>query len=128
MVRNRKFDWKRYNHFRKHDVKQAIVDVTTIVAEEKAPYAVREANTRGRPPANPRAIAMFFLIMGMLDKSYRETYAYIDANPNLWREDLFGMVPHYNTVNDHTKDIPERYMNRIIKQQSKRLKKGDATM
>ena len=121
----RKRDWKRYNHFRKYEVKKAIGDVATIIAEENPPYKVRESGTRGRPPANPRAIAMFVFIMGLLNKSYRETYAYIIANSSLWRNELFGKVPSPNTVNDHVKDIPERYMDRIIKRQSRRLKKGD---
>lgn len=124
MTRRRR-DWKRYNHFRKYEVKEAIGDVATIIAEEKPPYKVREPSTRGRPPANPRAIAMFVFIMGLLNKSYRETYAYIIANPTLWRKELFGKVPAPNTVNDHLKDVPERYMDRIIKRQSRRLKKGD---
>jgi hypothetical protein len=124
-VRKRKLDWKRYNHFRKHDVKIAIKDVSDIIVEEKTPYKIREPGTRGRPPANPKAIAMFVFIMGLLNKSYRETYAYILASPNLWRTDEFGKIPHPNTVNDHVKDIPERYMDRIIKRQSRRLKKGD---
>ena len=120
----RKRDWKRYNHFRKYEVKKAIENVARIIAEEKPPYKVRETGTRGRPPANPRAMAMFVFIMGLLNKSYRETYAYIIANPTLWRADLFGKAPAPNTVNDHVKDIPERYMDRIIKRQSRRLKKG----
>lgn len=124
----RKRDWKRYNHFRKYEVKKAIEDVAAIIAEEKPPYKVREASTRGRPPANPRAIAMFVFIMGLLNKSYRETYAYIIANPTLWRKDLFGKVPAPNTVNDHVKDVPERYIDRIIKRQSCRLKKGDGQL
>jgi hypothetical protein len=106
-------------------VKKAISDVATIIAEENPPYKVRKSGTRGRPPANPRAIAMFVFIMGLLNKSYRETYAYIIANSSLWRNDLFGKVPSPNTVNDHVKNIPERYMDRIIKRQSRRLKKGD---
>lgn len=122
---HRKRDWKRYNHLRKYEVKKAIGDVATIIAKEKPPYRVREPGTRGRPPANPRAIAMFVFIMGLLNKSYRETHAYIIANSTLWRKDMFGKVPAPNTVNDHVKDIPERYMDRIIKRQSRRLKKGD---
>ena len=120
----RKRDWQRYNHFRKYEVKEAVENVATIIAEEKPPYKVRESGTRGRPPANPRAIAMFVFLMGLLNKSYRETYAFIIANASLWREELFGKVPAPNTVNEHVKNIPERYMNRIIKHQSRRLKKG----
>ena len=96
-----------------------------IIAEEKPPYKVRQPDTRERPPKNPRAIAMFVFIMGLLSKSYRETYAYIIVNPTLWREDMFGTVSAPTTVNDHVKDIPERYMDRIIKRQPCRLKKGD---
>lgn len=121
----RKRDWKRYNHFRKYEVKEAIRDIVEIIAEEKPPYKVREPCTRGRPPANPGAIVMFMFIKELLDKSYRETHAYIIANPSLWREDLFGKLPAPNTVNDHVKEIPERYMDRIIRRQSRRLKKGD---
>ena len=120
----RKRDWQRYNHFRKYEVKKAVEDVATIIAEEKPPYKVRESGTRGRPPVNPKAVAMFIFIMGLLAKSYRETYAYIIANPTLWRGDLFGKVPAANTANQHASDIPERYMDRIIKRQSRRLKKG----
>ena len=122
----RKRDWKRYNHFRKWEIQEAIDDLAEIIAKEEPPYKVREPGTRGRPPANPRAIAMFVCIKELLGKSYRDTYAYIISNPSLWRKDLFGKVPAWNTVNDHIKDIPEEYMNRIIKCQSQRLKKSDA--
>jgi hypothetical protein len=124
MVR-RKRDWKRYNHFRKIDVGSAIESLAQLIVKEKPPYKVRPSGTRGRPPANPRAIAMFTVIMGILNKSYRETYSYIFANPTLWREDFFGKIPAPNTVNDHIMDIPERYLDRLLKQQSRRLKKGN---
>jgi len=120
----RKRDWKRYNHFRKIDVGRAIEGLVQLILKEKPPYKVRPSGTRGRPPANPRAIAMFAIIMGILNKSYRETYSYIFANPSLWSVDLLGKIPAPNTVNDHITDIPERYLDRLLKQQSRRLKKG----
>jgi len=123
MVR-RKRDWKRYNHFRKYEVTKAIHDIAIIIGKEKEPYKVRAPGTRGRPPANPRAIAMFHFIKALLNKSYRETYAYIIANPTLWRTDLFGAVPAPNTANEHAKDIPEWYMDRIIRHQSRKLKRA----
>lgn len=121
----RKRDWTRYNHFRKFEIQKAIRDIAQIVFEEKPPYKVRERGTRGRPPANPKAIAMFVFVMVIMNKSYRDTYAYLIGNSSLWREDLFGKVPAPNTVNDHIRDIPEGYIDRIIRRQSKRLKKGE---
>jgi len=122
---HRKRDWKRYNHFRKIEIGKAVEDSAQIIAEEKPPYKVRSPHTRGRPPANPKAIAMFVVIMGLLNKSYRETYSYIIVSPALWRDNIFGKVPAPNTVNEHIKDIPERYLDRLLKHQSRRLKKGD---
>lgn len=122
---HRKRDWKRYNHFRKIEVGKAIEELAQLIVKEKPPYKVRPSGTRGRPPANPRAIAMFVVIMGIFNKSYRETYSYIFTNPTLWREDFFGKIPAPNTVNDHIKNIPERYLDRLLKRQSRRLKKGN---
>jgi len=76
---------------------------------------VRAEGTVGRPPADPRAIAVCLLIRAIFGYSYRSTYSFLASSKD-YRE-ACGMthLPGYNTIQEHCKDIPEKYLDGLIR-------------
>lgn len=72
----------------------------------------------GRPPADPRAIAICLLIRAIFRLSYRSVYSLL-AGCREYREICrIEHLPGYNTVQEHVKDVREGYLNKLIKQTS----------
>jgi Transposase domain (DUF772) len=85
------------------------------VGSSEPPYPVKADGTVGRPPADPRAIVVCLLIRAVFGLSYRSTYSFL-ASSREYRE-VCGIkhLPGYNTVQEHCRDIPEKYLDELIR-------------
>jgi transposase len=72
----------------------------------------------GRPPADPRTVAICLLIRAIFRLSYRSVYSLL-ASSREYRQ-ICGIkhLPAYNTVQEHVKDVSEGYLNELVKQTS----------
>ena len=86
------------------------------------PYEVREEGTVGRPPADPRSIVICLLIRAIFGLSYRSVYSLLASSREYRR--MCGIdehLPGYNTVQEHASDVPERYLDGLIRLLSERI-------
>jgi hypothetical protein len=76
------------------------------VRSSAPPYQVKADGSVGRPPADLRAIFGF---------SYRSTYSFL-ASSREYREACgINDLPGYNTIQEHCKDVPEKYLDGLIR-------------
>ncbi len=76
---------------------------------------MKAEGTVGRPPADPKAIVACLLIRAVFGLSYRDTYSFL-ASSGDYREVLgIKRLPGYNTVQEHCKDVPEKYLDGLIR-------------
>ena len=78
---------------------------------------MRCEGTVGRPPADSRAIVVCLLIRAIFGFSYRSVYSFL-ASSRDYRE-ACGIkedhLPGYNTIQEHCKDVPEKYLDGLIR-------------
>jgi transposase len=77
---------------------------------------VKAGGTVGRPPADPRAIVVCLLVRAIFGFSYRSAYSFLSSSRE-YRErcGIDEHLPGYNTVQEHCKDIPEKYLDGLIR-------------
>lgn len=76
----------------------------------------------GRPPADPRLIVICLIIRAIFGLSYRSVYSLLASSREYRR--MCGIdhhLPSYNTVQEHVKDVPERYLDQLVKETSERI-------
>ena len=78
----------------------------------------------GRPPIDPRHIAICLIIRGIFYLSYRSVYSLLAGCDEYQEICRMNHVPGYNTVQEHVKDVPERYLDGLIRQTSSRIMKA----
>jgi len=121
-------DWKIYNEARKHETGEVLASLVGIVMEKRAPYRVRAPGTRGRPPENPRYVVIVLLVKVLFNHSYRDVYSFLNSGrANIA---ILGMdhVPHYNTVQAHSHQISEIYINSLFKALLRDFEGGRSTL
>jgi len=79
---------------------------------------VKEQGTVGRPPADPRAVAICLIIRAIFRLSYRSVYSLLASSSEYRGICRIKHLPAYNTVQEHVKDVSEGYLNRLVKQTS----------
>src|SRR6202022_1514482 len=90
--------------------------IAMAVNSSEPAYQVRADGTIGRPPADPRAIVVCLLIRAIFGYSYRSVYSFL-ASSRDYREacGIKQHLPGYNTVQEHCKDVPEKYLDDLIR-------------
>jgi len=76
---------------------------------------VKEQGTVGRPPADPRTVAILLLIRAIFRLSYRSVYSLLASSRECRGICRIRHLPAYNTVQEHVKDISEGYLNELVK-------------
>jgi transposase len=95
------------------------------VDEASAPYRCRPYGTPGRPPTDPRAIARFLLLKNLEGWSYDETYATLEALPELAHKAGFrGKIPAASTVAMLVMRVPIPYLEELITRTARRRVRG----
>lgn len=85
------------------------------VGSSEPPYQVKEDGTVGRPPADPRAIVVCLLIRAIFGYSYRSVYSFLASSRDYREACGIKHLPGYNTVQEHCRDIPEKYLDGLIR-------------
>jgi transposase len=76
---------------------------------------VKAEGTVGRPPADPRAIAVCLLIRAIFGYSYRSAYSFLASSRDYREACGIARLPGYNTVQEHCKDVPEKYLDGLVR-------------
>jgi len=76
---------------------------------------VKADGTVGRPPADPRAIVVCLLIRAIFGYSYRSTYSFLASSRDYREACGIKHLPGYNTIQEHCKDVPEKYLDGLIR-------------
>lgn len=84
---------------------------------------MKEDGTVGRPPADPRSIVICLLIRAIFGLSYRSVHSLLASSLEYRRMCGIVNLPGYNTIQEHCKDIPERYLDGLIRLTSERIMK-----
>lgn len=84
---------------------------------------VKEKGTVGRPPADPRQIAICLIIRAVFGLSYRSVYSLLAGCRDYREICSLEDVPGYNTIQEHAKDIREGYLEELVRQTSSRIMK-----
>ncbi len=71
--------------------------------------------TVGRPPADPRVIVVCLLIRAIFWLSYRDTYSFLASSRDYREACGIKHLPGYNTTQEHCKDVPEKYLDGLIR-------------
>jgi len=79
---------------------------------------VKEQGTVGRPPADPRTVAICLLIRAIFRLSYRSVYSLLASSSKYRSICRIKHLPAYNTVQEHVKDVSESYLNELVAQTS----------
>ena len=79
---------------------------------------MKEQGTVGRPPADPRTVAICHLIRAIFRLSYRSIYSLLSFNIEYREICRIRHLPAYNTIQEHAKDLSEGYLNELVKQTS----------
>jgi len=79
---------------------------------------VKEQGTVGRPPADPRTVAICLLIRAIFRLSYRSVYSLLASSSKYRSICRIKHLPAYNTVQEHVKDVSEGYLNELVAQTS----------
>jgi hypothetical protein len=85
------------------------------VRSSEPPYQVKADGTVGRPPADPRAIVVCLLIRAIFGYSYRSTYSFLASSRDYREACGIKHLPGYNTVQEHCTDVPEKYLDKLIR-------------
>ncbi len=86
-----------------------------MVGSSEPPYQVKAEGTVGRPPADPRAVVVCLLIRAIFGYSYRDAYSFLKSSSDYRRICGIKHLPGYNTVQEHCKEVPEKYLDGIIR-------------
>jgi len=76
---------------------------------------VKAEGTVGRPPAEPRAIAVCLLIRAIFGLSYRSTYSFLASSRDYREACGIARLPGYNTAQEHCRDVPEKYLDGLVR-------------
>jgi len=116
---------RRYRRFLRHGRGRFYRLLAELVESSSAPYRCRPYGTPGRPPTLARDVARFLLIKHFEGWSYDETYATLEALPELAHKLGFrGKVPAASTVVGLVAKVPAAYLEALISQTSRRLSRG----
>ena len=80
--------------------------------------------SEGPPPADPRSIVICHLIRAIFGISYRSVHSLLASSREYRR--MCGIdddddLPGYSTVQEHTRDVSERYLHHLIRLLSERM-------
>ena len=123
--RYKKGYWKRYWKQRKQRFQRTICNLKLRLEKRPDPYPVREAGTRGRPPMPPKAVLVALMVKVLLDLSYLDTESFPRWASN---DGLLVVVPAASTMQEHTADIPEEYLQDLMMDVASALDKGGLTI
>lgn len=116
---------RRYRRFLRNGKGRLYRVLAQLVAEGPSPYRCRPYGTPGRPPTNPYDVARFLLLKNLEGWSYDETYATLDALPELAAKLGFrGKVPAASTVASLVMRVPVSYLEGLIGRTAGRLVRG----
>ncbi|MCX8174296.1 MAG: transposase, partial [Thermoplasmata archaeon] len=105
--------WTRYKNLRAYRFVRVIYNIRQRLEKREDPYTAKPPGTVGRPPIPPKVILICILIKVLLDLSYIDTEGFLH-----WvcgnRRFLLEKVPDANTIQEHVKDIPEKYLEEMI--------------
>jgi transposase len=83
---------------------------------------VREKGAVGRPPADPRSISICLIVRAIFGLSYRSVRSFLASSKDYRRMcGLTNKLPGYNTIQEHAKDVPETYLDHLIRLTSERI-------
>jgi hypothetical protein len=85
---------------------------------------VKEKDSVGRPPADPRHIAICLIIKVVFGLSYRSVYSLLSGCRDYREVCRVKRVPGYNTVQGHVRDVGEGYLDGIVRLTSSRIMKA----
>jgi transposase len=107
---------KGYNAFRKNEHSLILPIIALAVSSSEPPYHAKPEGTVGGPPADPKAIVVCLLIRAIFGYSYRSVYSFL-ASSREYREvcGIAKRLPGCNTIQEHCKDVPERYLDGLIR-------------
>ena len=116
---------RRYRAFLRHGQGRFYRLLAELVEEAEAPYRCRPYGTPGRPPTNPRDVARFLLLKNFEGWSYDETYATLEALPELARKLGFRKtVPAASTVAMLVTKVPTRLLEDLLARTTVHLVRG----
>jgi len=118
--RYRRGYWSKYKRKRRFAYIRVISNIKRIMDDLPDPYRVKPPGTRGRPPVPPKVILIAILIKELFGLSYISTESFllwiVQSNPY-----ILPRVPAANTIQEHVKDIPISYMQKMLFQTLKIL-------
>ena len=122
---DRSTDHRRYRRFLRHGRGRFYRVLADLVDQAPAPYRCRPYGTPGRPPTDPRAIARSLLLKNLEGWSYDETYATLEALPELAHKVGFrGKIPAASTVAMLVMRVPVPYLEDLIRRTARRRVRG----
>ncbi len=108
-------DHRRYRQFLRHGKGRVYRRLASLVEMSPSPYRTRPYGTRGRPPTPPKDVLRFLLIKNLEGWSYDETYATLEALPELVAKLGFEReVPAPSTVLGWVDKIPVGFLEGLL--------------
>jgi len=116
---------RRYRQFLRHGRGRLYRVLSELVDAAPPPYRCRPYGTPGRPPTNPYDIARFLLLKNLEGWSYDETYATLEALPELAAKLGFReRLPAASTVASLVMRVPVGYLEDLIGRTARPLTRG----
>jgi hypothetical protein len=114
-------NWQVYGVYRKDEEALFLEKAKELVWSLPPPY---EENETGRPPYNPRGMAMIALLRMKFKKDHRSMEAHLRARRDLLEIMELDDAPSKSTMNLSLKRMPEPYLKKMNSMLTKPFKKG----
>lgn len=82
--------------------------------EMDEPYKMHEPGTRGRPAVPPKEIVICLVLKVLFVMSYNDISAFLTLLCGNCKVPLLKNVPAANTIQEHVKDVPKKYLDAVI--------------
>lgn len=103
-------NWQAYDLYRKDEEALFLEKAKKVVWSLPPPY---EEKHTGRPPYNPRGMAMIALLKMKSKKDYRSLESHLRARRDLLEIMELDEAPSKSTIHLSLKKIPESYLKRL---------------
>ena len=117
-------DHRRQRQFLRHGARAVYQTLAEVIRTSPPPFRVRGPHTPGRPPTDPREVARFLLLKALHGWSFDETYAQLEALPDLRQLLDVQHLPASSTVANLVPRAPVGWLERAIHQTALRLSRG----
>ncbi len=116
-----KRDWQAYDLYRKDEEALFLEKARELIWSLPPPY---EEKQTGRPPYNPRSMAMIALLKMKFKKDYRSLESHLRARRDLLEIIGLNEAPSKSSIHLSLKRMPESYLKRLNSILTQPFKRG----